>query len=159
MNLFEIDREFNQNVGHFILTFSNVEFQIGTLASFVKRGENSSTIDAETMGLDLHLKLKIIRNKIKSNNDLFHRWEKLEGQLSTCNDFRRFLSHGIVSDHIPNPHLTGVIRAKRNGVVGFRIKELKNEDIEKHIAKIVDIKTGRNGLGVLIPEIKVLLNE
>jgi hypothetical protein len=154
MDLFEKYKEFNENVGNFILTFSTVEFQIGTLAGFIQNGGNSQTIDADIIGLDLGEKLKIVREKIKPNQDLYTKWEKLEGHLSSCNDFRRFISHGIVSNHIPNPSITGVIRAKRDGVIGFRVKELTNDDVFLHLRKIIDVHTGKNGLGVLVPEIK-----
>jgi len=159
MDLFEIDKEFKENIGELILTYSTVEFQIGTLASFIKKGKDSGSIDPNVIGLDLNEKLKIVRTKVKKNQNLLKKWEKLEGNLSTCNDFRRFISHGIVSNHIPNPHLTGLIRAKRNGIIGFRIKKITSKDLADHIKKIMDINTGRNGLGVLIPEIKNWLSD
>ena len=111
------------------------------------------------MGLDLSKKLKIIRDRLKENQPLFQNWEKLEGKLSQCNDFRRFLSHGIVSNHVPNPHLTGFIRANRNGATGFRFKKITNEDLIKQIQDIRNVHTGKNGLGVLVPEIRSWLKE
>jgi hypothetical protein len=154
MDLYEIDQKFNERIGRFILTFSTVEFQIGTLASYLINGKDANTLDPDVMGLELSKKLKIIRNRIQTDQNLFSRWAKLEGKLSNCNDFRRFISHGIVSNHIPNPYLTGLIRGSRNGESGFRFKKITDEVVKDNIHKIIDINTGRNGLGVLIPEIK-----
>lgn len=159
MNLFENSKLFRENVGDFILTFSTVEFQIGELANVISHGVESEKLDPNVMGLDLFKKLKIIRIKVKEKKEISEKWKRLEGKLSGCNDFRRFLSHGIVSNHVPNPHLTGFIRSKRNGVVGFRFRKITNSDLYNQIENIREVHTGRNGLGVLIPEIKNWLKD
>ncbi len=87
--------------------------------------------------------------------ELITLWNKIDGKLSDCNSFRRLIAHGIVSNHLPNPSIQGLVKAKpRNGVKGFIFKEITNELIEEKLKKLIDINSGKIGLGVLNSEIK-----
>lgn len=75
--------------------------------------------------------------------------------MSECNSFRKFIAHGIVSNHMPNPSLQGLVKVKpRNRVQGFHFKELTNEEIVKNLKILVEINSGKNEVVVLTLEIK-----
>jgi len=155
MNLFDLNDIFKKNVGEFILTFSEIEFSLGILVSYLENGIEIDPLNPDTIGLNLDDKRKRIRKGLKDNTELTTLWNKIDGKLSDCNSFRRLIAHGIVSNHLPNPSLQGLVKAKsRNGVKGFIFKEITNEELEEKLKKLIDINSGKIGLGVLNSEIK-----
>jgi len=155
MNPFDLNDIFKKNVGEFILTFSEIEFSLGILVSYLENGIEIDPLNPDTIGLNLDDKRKRIRKGLKDNTELTTLWNKIDGKLSDCNSFRRLIAHGIVSNHLPNPSLQGLVKAKsRNGVKGFIFKEITNEELEEKLKKLIDINSGKIGLGVLNSEIK-----
>ena len=155
MNPFDLNDIFKKNVGEFILTFSEIEFSLGILVSYLENGIEIDPLNPDTIGLNLDDKRKRIRKGLKDNTELTTLWNKIDGKLSDCNSFRRLIAHGIVSNHLPNPSLQGLVKAKsRNGVKGFIFKEITNEELEEKLKKLIDINSGKMGLGVLNSEIK-----
>ncbi len=155
MNPFDLNDIFKKNVGEFILTFSEIEFSLGILVSYLENGIEKDPLIPDIIGLNLDDKRKRIRIGLKDNSELIILWNKIDGKLSDCNSFRRLIAHGIVSNHLPNPSIQGLVKAKpRNGVKGFIFKDITNELLEKKLKKLIDINTGKIGLGVLNSEIK-----
>ena len=155
MNPFDLNDIFKKNVGEFILTFSEIEFSLGILVSYLENGVEIDPLIPEIVGLNLDDKRKRIRKGLKNNPPLLNLWDKIDGKLSDCNSFRRFIAHGIVSNHVPNPSLQGLVKAKpRNGIQGFTFKEITNDDVVEKLKKLIDINSGKDGLGVLNSEIK-----
>ena len=155
MNPFDLNDIFKKNVGEFILTFSEIEFSLSILVSYLEDGIEVDPLNPDIIGLNLDNKRKRITKGLKGNTELSKLWNKIDGKLSDCNAFRRLIAHGIVSNHLPNPTLQVLVRAKpRKGVKGFIFKEIKNEDVEKKLKKLIDINSGKIGLGVLNSEIK-----
>ena len=155
MNPFDLNDIFKKNVGEFILTFSEIEFSLGILVSYLENGIEIDPLNPDTIGLNLDDKRKRIRKGLKDNTELTPLWNIIDGKLSDCNFFRRLIAHGIVSNHLPNPSLQGLVKAKsRNGVKGFIFKEITNEELEEKLKKLIDINSGKMGLGVLNSEIK-----
>ncbi|TBV25879.1 hypothetical protein DMZ43_08185 [Meridianimaribacter sp. CL38] len=155
MNSFDLNDIFKKNVGEFILTFSEIEFGLGVMISYLENGIQDNPLKPDIIGLNLDDKRKRIRNGLKENSELSKLWSKIEGKISDCNEFRRLIAHGIVSNHLPNPSLQGLIKVKtRNGVKGFKFKDITNEEVEKKLKKLIDINSGKIGLGVLNSEIK-----
>ena len=161
MNAFEDDFEFKRNVGEFILTFSEIEFTLGVLVSHMENGIEKNSIVPEIIGLDINEKRKRVRNGLKRNDTLFKLWEIIEGKISSCVEFRRFIAHGIVCNHMANPSLQGLIKVKpRNGIHGFKFKEITNQEVFENLKKLTDVNSGKVGLGVLSEEVtKWLKNE
>jgi hypothetical protein len=155
MNQFDLNDIFKKNVGEFILTFSEIEFSIGILVSYLENGFDENPIIPEIIGCNLDDKKKRIRIGLLNNSELLSKWSIIEGRLSECNSFRKFIAHGIVCNHMPNPSLQGLVKAKpRSRVQGFHFKELTNEEIVKNLKKLVEINSGKNGVAVLTLEIK-----
>lgn len=155
MNPFDLNDIFKKNVGEFILTFSEIEFSLGILVSYLENGIEKDPLIPDIIGLNLDDKRKRIRIGLKDNSELIIIWNKIDGKLSDCNYFRRLIAHGIVSNHLPNPSIQGLVKAKpRNGVKGFIFKDITNELLEEKLKKLIDINTGKIGLGVLNSEIK-----
>ena len=150
---------FKNNVGEFILTFSEIEFGLAVLISYLENGTEIDPLVPEIFGLDLTDKQKRIKSGLKENTVLLKKWNKIEGKLSDCNFFRRFIAHGIVSNHPLNSSLQGLIKAKpRNGIKGFHYKDLTNEEVIEKLEILIDINSGIDGLGALNIEIKEWIN-
>lgn len=155
MNIYQEDEQFKKNVGNFILTFSEIEFSLGMLISILENDNATNPLLPEIVGLSLEKKRKRLRNALQINKDLLKKWEIIDSKLIRQNEFRRFLSHGIIMNHVVNPSLQGLIRARsKNGEQGFHYKEITNSDILDHLEELNDINSGKNGLGVLTEEIK-----
>lgn len=155
MNPFELNDIYKKNVGEFILTFSEIEFSLGIMISYIEYGINNNPINTEIIGLSLDEKKKRIRRGLENNIDLLKKWNKIDGTLSDCNEFRRLIAHGIVLNHLPNPSLQAIVRAKpRNGLNGFIYREITNEEIYQKLKKLIDINSGKLGIGALTSEIK-----
>ena len=140
MNPFDQNDIFKKNVGEFILTFSEIEFSLGILVSYLENGIENDPLNPDIIGLNLDDKRKRIRVGIKENAELFTLWNKIDGKLADCNSFRRLIAHGIVSNHMPNPSLQALVKAKpRNGVKGFIFREINNDDVVEKLKKLIDI--------------------
>ena len=149
MDFFQADTKFKKNVGDFILTFSEIEFSLAVILSKLENGLNVNPIIPDIFGLELKTKKQRIRLKLVSNQSLLSKWDKLNKKLGDCNEFRRFIAHGIVMNHIANPSIQALVRHKN----GFRFKELTNEDVVKHLKLLYEINSGKLGLGVFTEEL------
>ena len=150
---------FKKNVGEFILTFSEIEFELAVLVSYLENGTKVDPLIPEIFGLDLLEKQKNIKKGLKDNEILLKKWNRIDGKISDCNHYRRFIAHGIVSRHSLNSNLQGLIKAKpRNGVKGFHYKELTNQELFEKLEKLYDINAGIDGLGDLHIGIKDWIN-
>ncbi len=155
MNPFNLNDIFKKNVGEFILTFSEIEFGLGIIVSYLENGIEDNSLKPEIVGLNLDDKRRRIRNGLKANSELSKLWNIIDGRISDCNEFRRFIAHGIISNHHPNPSLQGLVKAKpRKGIKGFIIRDITNEEVEKKLKKLIDINSGKIGISALISEIK-----
>lgn len=79
---------------------------------------------------------------------------KIETKLSVCNDFRRHIAHGVVSNHPIGQGLESLINAKRNGINGYLYKELTSEEVYEKNKILYDIYAGIHGIGDLGIKIK-----
>jgi hypothetical protein len=149
MDIFQIDIEFKKNVGDFILTFSEIEFSLSVILSKLENGLDANPLNPIIYGTSLEDKRKNIRKHLFDNKSLLNKWEKLNRKLGDCNEFRRFVAHGIVMNHIANPSIQALVKYKN----GFRFKELTNEDVIKHLKLLYDINSGKLGLGVFTEEL------
>lgn len=151
---------FKKNVGEFILRFSEIEFELAILLSYLEYGTKIDPLNPEILGLDLTVKQKRIKKGLFENENLLKKWNSIEAKLSDCNFYRRFIAHGIVSIHSLTNNLQGLIKAKsRNGVKGFHYKDLTNEELLEKLDILNDINSGINGLGALNIEIKEWVNK
>jgi|694.fasta_scaffold00831_41 hypothetical protein len=58
MNQFDLNDIFKKNVGEFILTFSEIEFSIGILVSYLENGLDENPLIPEIIGCNLDDKKK-----------------------------------------------------------------------------------------------------
>ena len=149
MDILSNDTEFKKNVGDFILTFSSIEFSLGVILSKLESGLVDNNINPEIIGLDLSTKKKKIRLKLLNNKSLIVQWDRLNTKLEKCNQFRRFIAHGIIINHLVSPSIQSVVRYKN----GFKLKKIHNQDVLEHLNLLYDINSGKQGLGVLDEEI------
>lgn len=149
MDIFQTDTEFKKNVGDFILTFSEIEFSLSVILSKLENGLDANPLNPIIFGASLDDKRKNIRKHLFHNKLLLNKWDKLNRKLGDCNEFRRFVAHGIVMNHIANPSIQALVKYKN----GFRFKELTNEDIENHLKILYDVNSGKNGIGVFMEEL------
>jgi len=149
MDILLNDTEFKKNVGDFILTFSSIEFSLGVILSKLNSGKVSENINHNLIGLELSNKRKEIRLKLKDNKSLLVKWDKLNTKLEICNQFRKLIVHGIIMNHLVNTSIQSVVKSKK----GFRLKDITNKDVLKHLYILHDLNTGKQGLGVLEGEI------
>lgn len=149
MDILSIDTEFKKNVGDFILTFSSIEFSLGVILSKLESGLVDNNFNLKIISYDLFTKRKEIRLKLLNNQSLLVKWDKLNTKLEKCNQFRRFIAHGIIMNHLVNPSIQSVVKHKKS----FRLKNLTNKDVLEHLYLLYDINSGKQGLGVLEEEI------
>jgi hypothetical protein len=138
---------FKKTVGDFILSFSEIEFDLAVLISKLENGLNANPLIPEIIGLRLDEKINRISSLLKSEETLLKKWQKLEGKLSNCNFFRRFIAHGIVMNKTPDPSLQGLIKSSpKKGIPGFHYKEITLEDVNKNLRSLKSISNEKDGL-------------
>lgn len=155
MNPFDLDKIYKKNIGDFILTFSTIEFTLALIISRLNYGNEIDPLkNPQIFKMDFSKKKKNIREKLKANKELFKMWEKIETKLNDCNETRRFIAHGTLQNHLPNPSLTFILPKIKNKIEGYEVKEITNEILLENLKKIVNVHTGIEGVEVLYSKIK-----
>ena len=158
MNQFDLNDNFKKNVGDFILTFSEIEFNLCLLVSYLENGVDTNPLIPKIVGLSLDDKRKRIRNGLSERKSFLTIWNKIDGKLADCNEFRRLIAHGIIMNHMPNPSLQAIVKAKpRNGIEGFILKEINNDELIAKYKKLTELYSGKNGIVELINNLKKAL--
>lgn len=158
MNQFNLNNNFKKNVGDFILTFSEIEFNLCLLVSYLENGVETNPLIPKIVGLSLDDKRKRIRIGLSERKSFLTIWNKIDGKLADCNEFRRLIAHGIIMNHMPNPSLQALVKAKsRNGIEGFILKEINNDELIAKYKKLTELYSGKNGIVELINNLKNVL--
>lgn len=103
-------------MGEFILTFSEIEFGLGVMVSYLENGIQDNLLIPDIIRLPLDVKRKRIRNGLKENSELSKLRGKIDSKISDCNEFRRMIAPGILFNHLSNPSLQSLIRQNREMV-------------------------------------------
>ena len=158
MNQFYLNDNFKKNVGDFILTFSEIEFNLCLLVSYLENGVDTNPLIPKIVGLSLDDKRKRIRSGLSERKSFLTIWNKIDGKLADCNEFRRLIAHGIIMNHMPNPSLQAIVKAKsRHGIEGFILKEINNDELIAKYKKLTELYSGKNGIVELINNLKKAL--
>lgn len=145
-------REYYEGIGRFIVTFSVIENFIGlTITKIENKLELSDkpNNNIENQKIKVTDKINKLDKLIEKYNIPTTTWNSIKGNFTNCNYFRRFISHGIYHNELPNPHIMGYV------LKGDELKKhkLSKTEIKKQLEIIVNIESGKQGLGVFTEEL------
>ncbi len=143
-NGWQKDKEFKEEIGSFIIAFSEFEFGLVSLCSMTEFDlrQNDKYI-IKYLGYTFEKKISHLTDFISENlHELTPNWDKIKKEIMPINKERRFLVHGHMNYGLPNEHITTHIKEKDN----ITTKRQKLEEIRSNTNKIHNLISGENGI-------------
>lgn len=144
-------RKFQENLGGFVIAFSEVEFALAELSSLTEDNLRlHKKYLVKHLGFSLDDKLKRINAFIKSDlPELGAIWIEQRDKIKAINEDRRYLAHGFTQYFLPRED--GIVTAslrKKTGKDAYKIenKSFTPEYLLNLTEKLHHIKSGKNGI-------------
>lgn len=138
------DKEFKEEIGGFIIAFSELEFGLAFLCSmtdFDLRQKDNYLV--KYIGFSFEQKMRHLTDFINEHMlEIKSTWDKLKEEIGQLNRERRFLAHGFMTYYLPHETITTHIKEKGQIVTKKQtlkvIKDLKS--------RLHHVNTGENGI-------------
>jgi len=139
MNSFiDIDKDFKEAIGGFVIEFSLLEFNLAELCLLTKE-----KVIINYLELNLSEKREEVKNIIKKRAPkLEDKWNIINSKIGMLNEERRYIVHGFINYSLSEKQKTFV--PKKN-IIKNQIFTVKK--INKMTKEIMELNTGKNGLG------------
>ena len=138
------DKEFKEEIGAFVIAFSELEFGIAFLCAMTEFDlRKKDEYIHKYLGFTFERKLQHLTSFISENlNELEPIWSKIKVEIGQINRERRFLVHGFMKYHLPIETITTHIKEKSN----ITTKKQSIEEIRELVNRLDNLKTGENGI-------------
>jgi len=148
---FEEDRKFKENLGGFIIAFSELEYALAEISALTEHELPKWKYQlVKHLGYNLDDKLKQISKYINSElPELKIIWNEQKQKVKLINQDRRYLAHGFTQYFVPfDDGIVPTFVRQKNGKDAYKIDEKKftARTLYELTDKIHHLKSGKNGL-------------
>ena len=143
-NLLQNDKEFKEEIGAFIIAFSELEYGLVFLCAMTEfdlRLKDKYVI--KYMGYSFEQKVRHLTEFIEEHLvELKPIWDNLKGEIGQLNRERRFFAHGFMTYYLPQETITTHVKEKGQIVT----KKQTVKDIKSLTDRLHHLNTGENGI-------------
>jgi hypothetical protein len=152
-SILEIESKLKEEIGSFIIQFSEVEFSLSILVNLIYKISGESKPLSKIQLISFSKKREKISEYLESTS-LQERWTIIDKKLSLINQDRRFLVHGHLNYSLP---VSGKIETYKSDKGNITSRTYSSDSIRNLTKQLIDIHTGDDGLaGVFYLDFKSL---